>query len=132
MPSTRQPQDSEVRAELREWLRIFWLPLGIGLGCVPLYFNLTLLLGVMFIGLDLQGGRRTVAELLIRFVALVTLPLMPLPLMSTWLWAEAVFSAPVTGRRLRPWTVAIGSTTGVLLVLDALALWILGHLGDFF
>jgi hypothetical protein len=132
MSGGQRPRQSRVRAALRELLLIIWLPLGVVLDGILLYFATIFLWGTADAGLSLEGWRYTAVDWLIRQAAGLSLLLLPMIPVATMLWAKAVSSGPDTGRRLRYWAVAIGIVTGVMLILDVLALVTAGHLADLF
>jgi hypothetical protein len=127
----RPPPPGSIRAVLRELLEIVAFLLGLGLALILLCANVAILWGIADVGLDLTGARRTSVELLGQLAAGLSLLLLPLLPIGAGLGTAAIASAQFS-RRQRRWAAAVGIVTGVLVVVDVLALWIAGHLAYLF
>jgi hypothetical protein len=127
LPEERQSPRRKC-ATLREGLRIFWLPLAIGLPGSLGYFTFSFLWGIADASLELTGCQRTEVNWFSGHAAGLPLALTPLIPVAVTLWAASVLSRPASGRRLRPWAIAHGSITGMLLIVDVLMFVVAAHL----
>jgi hypothetical protein len=125
------PRPGGVPAVLRELLELVGFVLGLGLAFILLYANVAILWGIADAGLDLTGARRTTVEQLVRLAAGLSLLLLPLLPIGAALGTAALASAQLS-RRQRRWAAVVGIVTGVLVVVDVLALVVAGHLAHLF
>jgi hypothetical protein len=116
---------------LRELLDTIAFALGLGLALLLLYANMVILWGVGDVALDLTGARRTTIELLVRLAAGLSLLLLPLLPLGAGLGTAAIASAELS-RRQRRWAAVVGIVTGVLVLVDVLALVVAGRLAHLF